>query len=53
MKYGMAELKVPAVVTPQANKSAATSSLTTFGVLMQTVDIISGQSQMLQQTSCP
>ena len=31
---------VPAVVKPQINMTAATPSLTTFGVLMQTLDII-------------
>ena len=48
---GMTELKVPAVVKPQTDTTAATLSPTTFGELMQVLDIIPGQSQMLQVTS--
>jgi len=53
MKYGLAELIVPAVVKPQTNKTAAISLPTTFGESMQTLDIVRGQSQMPQGTSRP
>jgi len=53
MKYGMAELKVPAVVKPQTDMTAAIPSPTTCGELTQTVDIVLGQSQMSQMTSRP
>ena len=53
MKYWMAELKVPAVVKPQTDTTAATPSLTTFGELMQMLDIVCGQSQKPQVTSRP
>jgi len=49
--YRTAELKVPAVANPQTDSFAATPSLTTFGLLMQTLDIIPRQAQMLQGTS--
>jgi len=51
MKYGMTELKVPAVGKPQTDLTAATPSPTTFGELMQALDIVPGQSQMPQVTS--
>jgi len=51
MKYGTTELKVPAVVKPQTDTTAAKPSLTTFGELMQVLDIVPGQSQMPQVTS--
>jgi len=51
MKYRTAELKLPAVVKPQIDITAATPSLTTFGKLMQTLDIIRGQSRKLAVTS--
>jgi len=50
-KYGPTELKVPAVVKPQTDTTAATPSPTTFGELMQVLDIFPGQSQMPQVTS--
>jgi len=54
MKYGTAKLKVPVVVKPQIEMTAATPSLRTFRELsMQTVDIVCGQSQMLAVTSRP
>ena len=53
MKYGTAKLMVPAVVKPQTDTAAATPLLTTFGDLMQIVDIIPGQSQMPQGTFRP
>jgi len=45
-KYETAELKVPAVVKPQIDTTAATPSLTTFRDYMQTLDIVRGQSPM-------
>jgi len=53
MKYGTAELKVPAVVKPQIDMTAAIPSPTTFGELMQTLDIVPGQTQMPAVTSQP
>jgi len=49
----MTELKVPAVVKPQTDMTAATPSPTTFGELMQVLDIVPGQSHMMQVTSQP
>jgi len=40
MNYGMTELKVPAVVKPQTDTTAPTPSPTTFGELMQVLDIV-------------
>ena len=51
MKYGTTELKIPAVGKPQEDSTAATPSPTTFGELMQALDIVPGQSQMPQVTS--
>ena len=51
MKYGMTELKVPAHGKPQTDSTAATPAPTTFGELMQDLDMVPGQSQMLQVTS--
>ena len=51
MKYGTTELKVPAVVKPQTDTTAATPSPTTFGELMQGVDILPRQSEIPQVTS--
>ena len=51
MKYRTTESKIPAVVTPQTDTTAATPSPTTFGELMQVLDIVPGQSQMPQVTS--
>jgi len=51
MKYGMTELKIPAVGKPQEDWTAATPSPTTFGELMQALDIVPGQSQMPQVMS--
>jgi len=47
MKYGKPELAVPAVVKTQTDMTAPTLSPTTFGEVMQTLDIVPGQSQML------
>jgi len=43
-KYGMTELRVPAVVTPPTDTTAATPSPTTFGEHMQVLDIVPRQS---------
>jgi len=51
MKYGTTELTVPAVVKPQTDSTAPAPSLTTFGELMQGLDIVPGQSQMPRVTS--
>jgi hypothetical protein len=51
MKYGMTELKVPAVGKPQTDTTTATPSQTTFGDLMQTPDLVLRQSQMPKVTS--
>ena len=46
MRYRMPKLKVPAVGKAQADITAATSSPTTFGQLMQRLEIVHGESQM-------
>jgi len=51
MKYTTTELKTPAVVKPLTDTTAATPSQTTFGELVQVLDIVPGKSQMLQVTS--
>jgi len=51
MKYGTTELEVLAVVKTQPDRTAATPSPTTFGELMQVLDIILRQSQMPHVTS--
>jgi hypothetical protein len=51
MEYGTTELMVPADGKPQTDSTADTPSMTTFGDLMQAIDIVPGQSQMLQVTS--
>jgi len=51
MKYGMTELKVPAVWLLLTVMTAATPSPTSFGVLMGAFDIVPGQSQMPQVRS--
>jgi hypothetical protein len=51
MKYGTTELKIPAVGKPQKDSTAATPSPTTFGELIQALDIVPRQSQMPQVTS--
>jgi hypothetical protein len=53
MKYGSAELKVLAVVKPQRDTTAATSSQTTVREHMQTRAIVRGQLEMLAATSRP
>jgi len=51
IKYGTTELNVPAIVKPQTDMTAARPLPTTFGELMQALDIIPGQSQMPHLTS--
>jgi hypothetical protein len=51
MKQGMTELKVPAVVKPETDTTAATPSPTPFAELMQALDIVPRHSQMLQVMS--
>jgi len=53
MRYGTAELKVPAVVKPQIETTAATPSPITVGENMQTPEIVRGQSEMPAVTSRP
>jgi len=43
MKNGTAKLMVPVVFKPQLDTTAATTSLTTVGELMQTLDIVRRQ----------
>jgi len=52
-KYGTFELRVPAVVQPQTNEDARVPPPTTFGELMETVDIVPGISQRPQVPSRP
>jgi hypothetical protein len=51
MKYGTAEVKVPAVVKPLKDTTAATPLLTTVGEHMQTLQSVQGQSEMPAVTS--
>jgi hypothetical protein len=51
--YGTAELMVAAVFMPPTGMTASIPTLTTLGEDMQTLDIVSGQFQMLQRTSQP
>ena len=53
IKYGTTELRIPAVVKPQIDTTAATLSPTTFGKHMQTLDIVRGQSPITAVTSRP
>jgi len=53
MKYGMAILRVPAVVNPQPDTTGVAPLLTTCGELLKTLDIVPRQSQMQQGTSRP
>jgi hypothetical protein len=52
-KYGTAKLRVPVVVQPQTDDDASAPPPTTFGELMERLDIVPGISQMLQGTSRP
>jgi hypothetical protein len=53
MRYGTAELKVPAVVKPQMHSTTATPSPITVGEHIQTPEIVRGQSNMPAVTSRP
>ena len=53
VKYGTAELKVPAVVKPQIDITTATLPQRTIGELIQTVEIVRWQSKMPAGTSHP
>ena len=48
MKSGTTESKVPAVGKPQTDPTGAPPSQTTFGELMQALDIVHGESPMPQ-----
>jgi len=50
-KYGTAELRVPVVVQPQTDDDTSAPPPTTFGELMERLDIVPGISQMPQWTS--
>jgi len=50
-KYCTSELRVPAVVQPQTEDDVASPALTTFGELMECLDIVTGTSQMVQATT--
>jgi hypothetical protein len=52
-KYGTAELRVPVVVQPQTDDDASAPPPTTFGELMERLDVVPGISQMPQGTSRP
>ena len=52
-KYGTSELKVPAVIKSQTDHVAAAPSPTTFGELIETLDIVPGISTIPQCTSRP
>jgi len=51
MKFGTAELKIPAVLQAQTDTTAATPSPTTFGEVIKVLDIVPGQSHMRPATS--
>jgi len=51
MKYGTAELKVPAVFKPHRDTTAAAPSPTTFGEHMQPPDIVHRQ-ELMQAVTC-
>jgi hypothetical protein len=52
-KYGTAKLRVPVVFQPQTDDDASAPPRTTFGELMERLDIVPGISQMPQGTSRP
>jgi len=52
-RYGTAELRVPVVIQPQTDDDASAPPTTTFGELMERLDIVPGISQMPQGTSQP
>jgi len=52
-QYGTFELRVPAVVQPQTNDDAPAPPPTTFGELMESLNIVPGISQRPQGSSRP
>jgi len=50
-KYGMANLKILAVLKPKTDKGAAAPATKTVGELMETPGIVVGKLQMGQGTS--
>jgi hypothetical protein len=52
-RYGTTELKVPAVVKLHTDQDAVNPAPSTFGELMESLDIIPGISQMPHRTSRP
>jgi len=52
-EYGTSELKVPAIIKFQTDHVEAAPSATTFGELLETLDIVWGILPMLQCTSRP
>ena len=49
MMFGTAEMMVPSVVKPQTDQTAPRLSPTTFGELVQALDIVPGQLQLQQR----
>jgi len=52
-KYGTSELRVPAVIKPETDQDFAAPALTTFGEVLEYLDIVPRRSQMPQGTSQP
>jgi hypothetical protein len=52
-RYGTAELRVPVLVQPQKDDGTVAPPPTTFGQLMERLDIFPGISEMPQGTSRP
>ena len=52
-KYGTSELRVPAVVKLHTNDHVAEPAATTFGDLMECIEIVPGISRIPQGTSSP
>ena len=52
-KYGTSELRVPVVVQPQMDDDAVAPAPTTFGELIEGLDIVPGILQLRQGTSHP
>jgi hypothetical protein len=52
-KYSTAKLTVPVVIQPQTDDDPSAPPRTTYGELMERLDIVPGISQMPQGTSRP
>jgi len=52
-QYGTAELRVPVVIQPQTDDDASAPPPTSFGELIERLDIVPGISQMPHGTSRP